>query len=607
MLTVTPCSPRGGQGGSPDTPPDDADEPPRPGSSRADNASFRGEKRQTGHSSPGPTSRQESPESDVRSTKRRRQHAYGEYTPVASEASPRTANDTSPTTPWVEPNVHPIDHSLVHDWQINPYAVNSSLTNELLSLYFLHFPETAYSFFPEGPFRAWVASPAEKSLDDLMVIYAVLAISSIFSPNAEYKHRATRYAAIARYGSDHRQFSIQLVQTRLMLSLYYFANNNPNDSWDLCGAGLRAASGLKLNLEIEKTYDNSLQTFPYGLNRDGYAECRRRTFWSCFMMDRLNGFCSGNLTTINPEDVFLRFPCNTRSFEQQLEVRNPFFRLSELPPPPKTGEHTMGRMAYMVEICSIWGDIMAHIYRASQLAPLSASDHPAVHSPQVSSSSRAFYDNSVKRLEHWQRSLPAELACSSENFARAVERGRIGLYTMMHAMFFVSHMRLHRFHDLEPLMPAQISKRITIVRENAHAFMELMTTVSLRRSASHTPLKAPFIGFTVASAVDVLTASFVPSTIPPLLPCLKGGQAVLAELAQTWQSARNQQAQVGQRIHEAVEISRHGPVRNADGTSGVKGIYTVSRTGVVSMDKAIDNTFHLAPTYDLVYHGISMV
>src|SRR5437868_2876905 len=59
-----------------------------------------------------------------------------------------------------------------------------------------------------------------------------------------------------------------------------------------------------LNLEIEKTNDTFLQMFPYGLNRHGYAECRRRTFWSCYIMDRFSGFCSGHLTVIQPEDVF---------------------------------------------------------------------------------------------------------------------------------------------------------------------------------------------------------------------------------------------------------------------------------------------------------------
>ncbi|RFU25833.1 hypothetical protein B7463_g10501, partial [Scytalidium lignicola] len=595
-------APRGGQG-SPDTPPDDSDEPPRPASSRADNTSFRGEKRPNGQPSPGQNSRLDSPESDARSAKRRRQHAYSEYTPVPSEASPRMAGTVSPSTTWAEPNAtQPIDHGIVRDWQFNPYTLNPTLTNELLALYFVHFPETAYSFFPEPPFRAWVSSASEKSLDDLMVIYAVLAISSIFSTDPDHKQLAVRYAAIARYASDNRHFSIQLVQTRLMLSLYYFANNNPNDAWDYCGAGLRAASGLKLNLEMEKTYDISLQVFPYGLNRHGYAECRRRTFWSCFMMDRLNGFCSGNLTTINPEDVFLRLPCNTKSFDQQLELRNPFFQLSELPP-PRTSEHTLGRMAYMVQLCSIWGDIMARIYRASQLAPISATDRLDSHHPRTSSSSREFYETTTERLDSWQHSLPPELICSSENFTKAVDRGRIGLYTMIHAMFFISHMRLHRFHDAAPLTPTQVAGRISIVREHAHAFIDFISIVASRRPTPHVSLCAPFVGFAIASAVDILTANFVPSSLAPLLASLKGAQLVLSELSQRWQSARNQQAQVGQRIRDLIEISKRGPVRNADGSGGVKGLYSVSRTGMVYMENAIDNTFHYERSYDLVYHG----
>jgi len=211
---------------------------------------------------------------------KRQKIGYSDFTPVASDASPRPSiqEAAGQRTPWIEPiTSSSIDHNVLREWQVNPYTTAPALLTDLIGMFFTHVPATASFMFPEGPFKLWVLSASEKSLDDLMLIYSVLALATVVSPRPEHKALGIQYAAISRNACDSRHFSIQLVQSRLLLSLYYFGINNTTDCWDYCGSAIRAASAIKLNLEIERSPDASLKegSFPYGLNRAGYAECRR--------------------------------------------------------------------------------------------------------------------------------------------------------------------------------------------------------------------------------------------------------------------------------------------------------------------------------------------
>jgi len=274
--------PRGSQG-SPDTPPADSDDMfTRPGSSRTEAESIKLDKREGSLStSPILAMRHASPDLDSALPHAKRQRiGFSEFTPVASDASPRPSihEVAGPRTPWIEPLTSgPLDHNVLREWQVNPYTTTPALLTDLIGIFFTHVPATASFMFPEAPFKLWVLSASEKSLDDLMLIYSVLALATVVSPRPEHKALGIQYAAISRNACDSRHFSIQLVQSRLLLCLYYFGINNANDCWDYCGSAIRAASAVRLNLEIDKSPDGSLKegTFPYGLTRAGFAECRR--------------------------------------------------------------------------------------------------------------------------------------------------------------------------------------------------------------------------------------------------------------------------------------------------------------------------------------------
>lgn len=235
---------------------------------------------------------------------------------------------------------------LALQWEQDPFETDPGLTMRLLDLYFLHAGSATYAMFPRRPFLAWVENNRDKSQDHLMLLYSVLAMGSLFSAGEDRGALGKKFTAVASYAAEKRfgKFSLQLCQTRLMLALYNFARGKSQEAWDYCGAGLRALIALKLNSEegIKELADSNAD-LDYGFDRQTYAECCRRTFWSGFLMDvshdivdtptsvdmlqqqRYNGFFGGTPFVINLEDAFVKLPCLDSMYDASTPCDAPFF------------------------------------------------------------------------------------------------------------------------------------------------------------------------------------------------------------------------------------------------------------------------------------------
>jgi Fungal specific transcription factor domain len=115
----------------------------------------------------------------------------------------------------------------------------------------------------------------------------MLAMGSIFAPPEENKANSKLFVKIARHAVDKNfgNFSLQLVQSRLLMGLLHFALGESTRAWDYCGSALRAACALNFNTEagVDDLTDDQIPE--YGLSRDALIECQRRTMWSAYIMD----------------------------------------------------------------------------------------------------------------------------------------------------------------------------------------------------------------------------------------------------------------------------------------------------------------------------------
>ncbi|KAI1003010.1 hypothetical protein K3495_g5194 [Podosphaera aphanis] len=545
-------APRGSNGSS-DIPLADLKESlSRPGSSR-DEESMPEKRENALPVSPSRIIRNKTPDTQLHHAKRQRLD-FGEFPPIIENDSPQNQIRIAPSqaTSFVDNlTLNTADKRPPQQCFINPYTVQPETVTELVSTFFKYVPEVANCMFLEGPFKKWALTIDEKSPEENVILNAVLCLASVFSSKQEQKALGKHYATTCRRIFENCPFSLQLVQSRLLLALYYFAKNDSELAWDLSGSAMRAAAALQLNLEIEKSNDTFRKVFPYGLNRTEYAECRRRTFWSTYLVDNLHEFCAGEFSKFKSEDIFLRLPCDENSFESQVEARIPLVNHAGIP--YQGSNRSIGCMGYLVKIATLWGEVLANIYRRSQQA----------HTASLAAFT-SFYDGATCRMREWNDTLPRRYTVSPENILRAANDGKLGTLITMHSVYHNTGMKLNRYIPHSALTSSQVAHHVAVANQHAEAFLTVIDALDAVRHSlqmqkygddSQQPkFSSPFVGYSIVSAVDILSAKLTRGTIAKRLTSFQSSQVLLSELCIFWQSLMNHQAAVEQRANELAEL-----------------------------------------------------
>lgn len=209
----------------------------------------------------------------------------------------------SPNPPWDKASAKVELPSF--DWENDPYQVDQEITGQYLENYFTYINNATYQMFPRKPFLNWVYLSERKSPGERMTLYALLAVGSIFSKRPDREYEDLMFARIAERALEqsHSKFTLHLAHSRLLLSLYNFSIGETQKAWDFGGAAIRAASGLRFNLENECCAVNECDEIDYGLEKAALAECRRRCFWAAYMADvgsptNITADCHSHLTEI---------------------------------------------------------------------------------------------------------------------------------------------------------------------------------------------------------------------------------------------------------------------------------------------------------------------
>ena len=476
---------------------------------------------------------------------------YEHYSPTAGAQSPMVATpDTAASAfSWRQAEPLPRIHEdvLCRAWQTDPYVSDpQSVTNTVSSL-LAQLDATALRFLPDrAVFMAWLQNSAhQKSPEDLMLVYSILAAGAALSPQGEARGVAHEYAQVARYATERAALSLQLVQARLVLSLYYLAVSRPADADDMSSGAIAAATCLQLNLELERARDGALAVFPCGLTAAGYARCRNRTFWACFLLERLNGLFPTRVAIINKDDIFVRLPAGGRDTETRPGAPAPLFDPGLAPLEGQQQQSVVGVMGYLVQVTALWGEVMACIYRMSHGG--------APSEPDLAT----FRHSAVSRLAGWQSSLvPVNLQFSPANLARMTPEDR-GAFILMHLVFHLAMVKLHRHLHPRPPSPQQQQQQqqqqqhaVTAAREHASKILDIVCAVARERSSS----MPPFTSAAVFEAADVLTAGGGVRELGALVDRLAVARSVLEVLGATWGDARAHLAAVDQRLDGLVAL-----------------------------------------------------
>ena len=246
------------------------------------------------------------------------------------------------------------DDALHRAWRTDPFVSNPQSISTVLSQFFGHIDNAiVIRFLPEDIFKSWVVSFAyRKSLDDMMLLYSILAIGVILSRGP--KDTAFEYAQVAHYAQKSlTTASLHLAQSRILLALYNVAVSRFSKANELISYATATGAYLHPNEEIDRSKDADLAVYPFGMTRKCYAETRRRTLRSLFIVERLSPIFPKRPTMIHAEDIHIRLPSDSESFERQLDARMLMFNPYESSF-NNFNEKSSDISSHLVEIVHVW-------------------------------------------------------------------------------------------------------------------------------------------------------------------------------------------------------------------------------------------------------------
>ncbi|KAL3462595.1 hypothetical protein BJX64DRAFT_139414 [Aspergillus heterothallicus] len=432
---------------------------------------------------------------------------------------------------------------LANDWKADPYGVDPELATHYVETYFTFINDRLYYMFPRRRFLLWLRSCQTKSLDDNMLLYSMMALGSVFSVRPDRMAALKRYSRTARYALDHNQhsLSLQLAQSRIIMSLWYYAIGALIKSWDAAGAAVRTVCGLRYNVEMGGVIIDRSQQCEYGLHPQALIECRRRTFWTAFLMDRLSCFYAPSTTSISSQTAFLRLPCREEIYEAQEYTTVPFFQhfLNQLPVSQEDELSGLSAMALLIDIIAIWGDVSDHVFRLS-LIP--AESYNALF--------EEFYSTIVRRSDQWLSRLPNHLSFTEVNLERSIRGRKVDPFISIHLLYHATLLKLNRYARAQLLRPGMAKQYVHTARN--HAAEILRTALALGRYASEYDVSSmitdpvspkgtllnPYLGYIILSAVDVLSAGGQMLDLPECINLIRAGLDVVRELGCFWGSTK---------------------------------------------------------------------
>jgi hypothetical protein len=441
-------------------------------------------------------------------------------------------------------------------WEDDPFYTDPESTIHLMEEYFANVNSATYCMFPRATFMNWLTTGREKCQNERMVLYAMLAMGSTFAAPG-YACIGKRCAELATEGLATKigRFSLPVIHVRLLLALFNFAKGNEGAAWEYSGLAMRALSALRYNHEegclVSPKKENPI--LEYGLTREQVMECRRRTFWAGFLMDRYSGFCGGTLCVINPADIYLRLPCADDAYESSVASAAPHYNNGTIDRTLCTlnASSPASPMAWLAVVGGVWGEAMNFIYRAN--------NH---NRDTYRQAYEKVYHDTYAALQDWSSQLPGYLQYNEANLDRSIQDGYAGAFISLHVLHHFVLMKLNRC--MRHTLAADLAPRnIRAAHQHAHRLLGIMHNIrETRREIAHPQpgwpsrfvLSVPFVGYATLSAVDIVGGGGPDSTLGPTMLGMQSGIDCLRELAQYWNSAVEQTRSAERRHYQLKNV-----------------------------------------------------
>ncbi|RDL31982.1 uncharacterized protein BP5553_09384 [Venustampulla echinocandica] len=335
---------------------------------------------------------------------------------------------------------------------------------------FLH-PPTFRNRMRQASYPRDPSAPPADLQEGRLLLLGVLTLTARFHPELVAHHSsssdplvASEYYAAAlatAFGPTSRNLtnpSLEGIQAFLMLGLYEWGQTRGLSAWVYVGIATRLAQSMGLSYEDDTgplaikypaaDPSKSRSAKPPSTAREELTEkeARRRTWWSCFIMDRMLSAGKCRPTMIDVDRLRVQLPCSDDDFlfarKSTTGILNPSWNRNI---EPGVVVHDDGILGWYIRLVEIFGRFAEWSYaggrRTETLPPWD--------------SSTGFF-KLRHELEEFRRSLPSNLVFNEENLSAHIEKRNATGCASMHTLYSACLIMLHR--EYLPFIPLRCEK-----------------------------------------------------------------------------------------------------------------------------------------------------
>lgn len=358
--------------------------------------------------------------------------------------------------------------------------LSATIWSQVFDLYKQHFAtELPFLHLPtlkeknDNKFRA---KPSETSPETNLVLLGILTLTARFHPDlvkyvanshsrtpvpGSARSRPVQVNADASAASDYfakalvtalgplslcvTVASLERVQAFLMLGLYEWTHAKPKaggfGAWMYVGLAIRMAQALRLGFGDKEestrrargaSQNSRTQVLSSRMVAD--KEIRRRTMFSCLILDRMLACGKDRVSTICSEDLQIQLPCSEHMFDFSENVETSFLKSEnrQLRRGPAQGDSVLGCFIRLVDI---WGEISKFSFAGGRLSEKDgvAPWHETSRFRQLRQDLSDFYTD-----------LPEVFQLSTGNYHRHENHQASSVYVSLHMLGSLCSIMLHR-------------------------------------------------------------------------------------------------------------------------------------------------------------------
>ena len=251
--------------------------------------------------------------------------------------------------------------------------------------------------------------------------------------------------------------SVERVQAFLMLGLYEWTRIRPQAgvrAWMYVGTAIRMAQALRLGCSDENVKSNEparrrSTTGRLGVSASDWIiekEIRRRTMFSCLILDRLLAVGDDRVSMISTADLHIQLPCSEVAFDLASEVYTGFLNESdEIPQRDLHMPRDDSVLSRFVKLVDLWGEITRYSFSGGR----------ATEGDRRPWEQESTFMKLRTRLDAFYAGLPDTFTLSAKNFYRHSNHLATSMYVSLHMLGSVCQIMIHR--EYIPFMPIRCS------------------------------------------------------------------------------------------------------------------------------------------------------